>query len=168
MQTLGQGSALPGLMVRPQPKPDPALYRPGVCHPKPGCPLRQHPTEHADDEVGGEGCLQSPGQMARWCCSPPQPGLSVILKLPGYIRSSTTCTEGRVTLPEDSELRRVIPGCSPERFFRGPDTLEKQRNKRQCVPCTEVEGVSVVMFLPSGHNAEVNVQSPTVKAPGGD
>ena len=57
------------------------------------------------------------------------------------VRGSTACMEGQVALPEDSELSEVIPQCSPKRFSRGLDTLEKQRNKRQCVPCAEVEGV---------------------------
>ena len=57
------------------------------------------------------------------------------------IKGSTACVEGQVALPEDSELSEVIPQCSPKRFSRGLDTLEKQRNKRQCVPCAEVEGV---------------------------
>ena len=56
------------------------------------------------------------------------------------IKGSTACVEGQVPLPEDSELSKVIPQCSPEGFSRGLDTLEKQRNNRQCVPCAEVEG----------------------------
>ena len=41
------------------------------------------------------------------------------------ITGSTACVEGQVPLPEDSELRKVIPQCSPERFSRDLDTLEK-------------------------------------------
>ena len=160
MQPLGQGSALPGLGVRPQLKPDPALYCPGVCHPGPGCPLHQHPTEHADGEVG----VAVSRAQAKWHGgAAPLPNL-VWAKSSNFldvgsmqgssITGSTACVEGQVPLPEDSELLKVIPQCSPERFSRGPDALEKQRNKRRCVcPVQKRKGVFLVMFLPSGHKA---------------
>ena len=115
--------------------------------PEPGCPLHQHHTEHADDEVGGGGFSRA---QAKWHGgSAPLPNL-VLEKFSNFldvgsmqglsITGSTACLEGQVPLPEDSELSKVILQCSPERFSRGLDMLQKQRNKRQCVPCAEVEG----------------------------
>ena len=65
-----------------------------------------------------------------------------------------TCVEGQGALTEDFELNKVILHCSPERFSKGQDTLEKQRETGESVyPVQKWKGVYVVMFLPSGHNA---------------